>query len=227
MDNAKITTGGEMVVVPFNELMALARQIIAEQLDGCDEEFMAGRAHGVGSFHSEILELSKRTALAQPQVENETILALHRQLAGEKLRADQGWARAEAKSAECTLLRERITFTCVQAAAETAGAPQTSRSGDLAQEQNGSVEEVLSTLLWLYRRLPRGYGRPPQIEHPIQRLAVKVGINVDKDLAERGPAPAQRAFTLPEGETVMRDLSVATADEMPANEYNDGGTDAH
>jgi hypothetical protein len=36
------------------------------------------------------------------------ILSLHRQLASEKLRADQGWSRAEAKSKECIELRERM-----------------------------------------------------------------------------------------------------------------------
>jgi hypothetical protein len=38
----------------------------------------------------------------------EEILSLHRQLAAEKLRADQGWQRAEAKSKECIELRERM-----------------------------------------------------------------------------------------------------------------------
>jgi hypothetical protein len=39
--------------------------------------------------------------------EKDEILSLHRQLAGERLRADQGWERAEAKSRECIELRER------------------------------------------------------------------------------------------------------------------------
>lgn len=38
----------------------------------------------------------------------EEVLSLHRQLAAEKLRADQGWQRAEAKSRECIDLRERM-----------------------------------------------------------------------------------------------------------------------
>lgn len=51
----------------------------------------------------------KRLARQSPAPEkNEEILALHRALAGEKLRADQGWERAEAKSKECNELRERM-----------------------------------------------------------------------------------------------------------------------
>jgi len=38
----------------------------------------------------------------------EEVLSLHRQLAAEKLRADQGWERGEAKSRECLDLRERM-----------------------------------------------------------------------------------------------------------------------
>lgn len=39
---------------------------------------------------------------------DEEILALHRQVAAERLRADQGWERAEAKSRECIELRDRL-----------------------------------------------------------------------------------------------------------------------
>lgn len=53
--------------------------------------------------------------------------------------------------------------------------------------------EMLSVMLWLYRRLPRCYGRPPHIEHPIKALAKVAGIDVDACLAERdaGAAPAK------------------------------------
>jgi hypothetical protein len=47
-------------------------------------------------------------SVAAPVQTAEEVLALHRQLAAEKLRADQGWARAEAKSTECIELRERM-----------------------------------------------------------------------------------------------------------------------
>lgn len=37
------------------KLMTVARQLIAENLPDTDEEFMAARAHGIGSLHTEIL----------------------------------------------------------------------------------------------------------------------------------------------------------------------------
>jgi hypothetical protein len=46
--------------------------------------------------------------VAPAGTQSEEILALHRQLAAEKLRADQGWERADAKSKECIELRERM-----------------------------------------------------------------------------------------------------------------------
>ena len=55
-----------------------------------------------------------KRAATQASVEQATgakddeVLALHRQLAAEKLRADQAWTRAEAKSKECVELRERM-----------------------------------------------------------------------------------------------------------------------
>jgi Lar family restriction alleviation protein len=48
------------------------------------------------------------------------------------------------------------------------------------------AEEVLATALWLYRRLPHGYGRPPTVERPILALAKLTGIDVAACLAERG-----------------------------------------
>lgn len=167
----------DLIVVRFDDLMAVARQIIAEQMDDCDEEFMAGRAHGVGSLHSEILELSKRTVQDQGREHEQgqdEILALHRQLAGEKLRADQGWERAEAKSRECIQLRERMTGQ--------------SESADVAAN-------ALSALLWLYRRLPPGYGRLAVIDGPIKALARQVSIDVTGDLAERGPEQKENEVT--------------------------------
>ena len=49
-----------------------------------------------------------------PAPQTDEILALHRQLAAEKLRADQGWERAEAKSKECIELRERMAAPAPQ-----------------------------------------------------------------------------------------------------------------
>jgi hypothetical protein len=39
---------------------------------------------------------------------DEEVLSLHRQVAAERLRADQGWQRYEAKNKECLQLREMI-----------------------------------------------------------------------------------------------------------------------
>lgn len=57
---------------------------------------------------------------------------------------------------------------------------------------NNGASECLSVMLWLYRRLPRAYERPPHIEWPISQLAKKLGVDVTQDFAERGaatPAP--------------------------------------
>lgn len=48
------------------------------------------------------------------KLREEETLALHRQLAAEKLRADQGWERYEAKNRECLGLREKIAANDVQ-----------------------------------------------------------------------------------------------------------------
>jgi hypothetical protein len=45
-------------------------------------------------------------------------------------------------------------------------------------------------MLWLYRRLPRGYGRPPAVERSINALAQKTGVEVAEFLAEREASDA-------------------------------------
>lgn len=56
-----------------------------------------------------------------------------------------------------------------------------------AQEALGKakVAEVVSVLLWLYRRLPHGYGRMPFVDLVIKKLARGAGIEVDTLLGER------------------------------------------
>lgn len=51
---------------------------------------------------------NKQTTVAPAEQASEEVLALHRQIAAEKLRADQGWQRAESKAKECAELRERL-----------------------------------------------------------------------------------------------------------------------
>lgn len=58
----------------------------------------------------------------------------------------------------------------------------------LAPQQSASDTDVLSILLWLYRRLPRGYGRPPFIEQVIQGIAARLGVSVADAIADRDEA---------------------------------------
>lgn len=52
--------------------------------------------------------------------------------------------------------------------------------------------DAVSIMLWLYRRLPQAYGRPPFVEQPIAALAEIVGIEVDECFNERGAAPTPK-----------------------------------
>jgi hypothetical protein len=58
-----------------------------------------------------------------------------------------------------------------------------------ANENHRVLSEVLETMLWLYRRLPHCYGRPPTVEQPILALAEATRTDVADCLAERGPHP--------------------------------------
>jgi hypothetical protein len=51
--------------------------------------------------------------------------------------------------------------------------------------EHPNLSNTLSTMLWLYRRLPAGYGRPPFVEADIISLANEVGQDVSEFLAER------------------------------------------
>jgi hypothetical protein len=60
----------------------------------------------------------------------------------------------------------------------------------LARQSHGvSTADIVSIMLWLYRRLPRAYGRPPHVEAPIAVLAKAAGIDVADSFSERDPAP--------------------------------------
>ena len=54
----------DILVISSTALMTLARQLMAEELDDCNEDFLAGRAHGIGSLHSEILVLASQSKVA-------------------------------------------------------------------------------------------------------------------------------------------------------------------
>lgn len=103
-----------------------------------------------------------------------------------------------------------------------------------AQEALGKakVAEVVSVLLWLYRRLPRGYGRMPFVDLVIKKLAKGAGIDVTELLGERevGGAPAApvgRACGRPAIVDVGSAISAAAVEaslhgaadaDMPAND---------
>ena len=55
-----VEQASDNVTISKAKLMQIARMIIAEELPDCDEEFMSARAHGVGSFHSEILSAGQQ-----------------------------------------------------------------------------------------------------------------------------------------------------------------------
>lgn len=58
--NEPVEQSSDNVTISKAKLMQIARSIIAEELPDCDEEFMSARAHGVGSFHSEILSAGQQ-----------------------------------------------------------------------------------------------------------------------------------------------------------------------
>lgn len=224
-----------LITVRFNDLMTLARQIIAEHLDDCDEEFMAGRAHGVGSLHSEILELSKRTALAKAQDTPKSAGASETCRSCEKAQVDPS-PTCERKTNDIikqdgyrktgyVLQRTTVDRVCISDGGAVAWFTReewnwllfnrkhvefqwpkpvsvlAEGSGELSPPSGPHqlsprasaelAEEVLATLLWLYRRLPRGYGRPPTVERPILALAKLTGIDMADCLTERGPAATE------------------------------------
>lgn len=46
----------DVLVISRSALVTLARQLMAEEIDDCDDEFLSGRAHGIGSLHATILQ---------------------------------------------------------------------------------------------------------------------------------------------------------------------------
>lgn len=55
--------------------------------------------------------------------------------------------------------------------------------------------DTLSAMLWLYRRLPRAYGRQAHVDVVIERLARETGADVADDLAQRGAGASNRIQT--------------------------------
>lgn len=51
------------------------------------------------------------------------------------------------------------------------------------------LADALNTMLWLYRRLPKGYGAAPHVDRTVDKLAQAVGLDVEEFLAERRGVP--------------------------------------
>jgi hypothetical protein len=52
----------KVIAISRDSLMQIAKRLIGESLPECDEEFMAARAHGIGSLHAEILMAAPQSA---------------------------------------------------------------------------------------------------------------------------------------------------------------------
>lgn len=53
------------------------------------------------------------------------------------------------------------------------------------QDGRALMNELYSTLLWLYRRLPQGYANPPHIDAVVRKLASVVGEDAEEFISER------------------------------------------
>ena len=216
MQKVHIAGAPGLVTVRLDELMALARRLIAERLDDVDEEFMAGRAHGIGSLHSEILMLAKRGALAQGDAGNPVSVQVpvHAYLwlmglGDSAFIEDRGgafwWREAFNERADLDMMaiyeRSKRSDGAREAHPQWGGqtplpadqlaVDATVAAGSASGLSAADVDQnILSVALWLYRRLPRCYGRPSHVEGPIKALARRVGTDVADCLAERGPDPA-------------------------------------
>jgi hypothetical protein len=72
------------------------------------------------------------------------------------------------------------------------GSASLARSAGDAVPANVVIDAV-NMMLWLYRRLPRAYERPPFVEKSITDLANIVGVEVGEYFTERGAAPGNTA----------------------------------
>src|SRR3990172_7390809 len=53
---------------------------------------------------------------------------------------------------------------------------------DAAPADSALLDDALSTVLWLQRRMPRGYGLLPFVQRTIEALAVRTGVDVSEFL---------------------------------------------
>jgi hypothetical protein len=191
---------GLLITITYNDLMTLAKRLIGEQLDDCDEDFMAGRAHGIGSLHSEILGMAKQSVARQVQVAPKTAGAPKTCRSSEKVQAIcDAYESGIGHGLQCDGHHSGAAFADPDAATayelgyeegnERGARDQNPLSSEPAAGLLDTAANSLSAMLWLYRRLSPGYGRLAVIEGPILALAKQTGIDVAECLAERGPDP--------------------------------------
>lgn len=127
----------------------------------------AARQGGVTSEESGVAASIPPSTAPAPQTDE--ILALHRQLAAEKLRADQGWERAAAKSKECIELRERMVASkaAPSAKAEPVGELTDAAIDEVWEAMPGGAEGWLKQ--FGYRQFARSIAR-----HVLVRVAASM-----------------------------------------------------
>lgn len=82
---------------------------------------------------------------------------------------------------------------------------------------DSNEQDALTTMLWLYRRLPRAYGRSPLSERSIRWMAQRVGEEVEPFFAEREEEPsAQPAAQVAVPSDAWKMLSTHTGKEIAA-----------
>lgn len=84
------------------------------------------------------------------------------------------------------------------------------------------LDDVLSALLWLYRRLPRDYGRVESVEQSINAVASQAsnefGDDIAKFMAERGASHTKKAGDL----TDTGPTAVGAGDLVQHREFTEG-----
>ena len=91
--------------------------------DPAEIEWYANQLRAVLSGFTPDVKIAVPSAAAlrdEVRTQHDEILALHRRLAAETMRADDGWRRADAKSRECIELRERMAAPASQEGAHAA-----------------------------------------------------------------------------------------------------------
>lgn len=206
------THGLEAWSAALDEATALLPSIMTETFkrQDCTDEFLNGMAYGAAQYCSAIKTLADpggANLLAKhrwPAVQDapKSAGAPETSRSGEKVQAEQDareiaeiWDAATVNAAmyvETHCVDGEMHAKAIMSATRpriyiTDGDPVNLPALKPRAVSATLAEEILATVLWLYRRLPRGYGRPPTVERPILALAEQVDIDVEAYLADRGP----------------------------------------